>query len=160
MLLSASRLIVIGVEDQILTEYMMTTEGLRSGVNLLFRSLCTAGGVVAPAVAVVAGAQGLSPEGILLGIGAGALGIIGSLRTNFATKELEDKEKARIAETAVLLRNHDLNILVEAAFDRAMIGAAADPSLAPHTALIDSFRREVPEYFRNSDRPTPRSLRL
>ena len=140
----------------------MNTRALRSGYKLLIRTLGTAGGVLAAPVGALAGAlvseAANRPHpleslltGLSIGAFAGVLGMIGNVRSSAAANKLEDKEAAQIADTAVLLHNHDLNLLVGAALDRALELAGMEGALAPHRSLIQRLRGRVLEYFQQLD---------
>src|ERR1700686_4491666 len=124
---------------------MPATNPLLNRAKVLFYGLCTASGVVAPALANAIGGD-LTPEKLALGLGVGVLGMLGSWRMSAEVQEATDKERERLPETDTLLRNHDLNILLIEALKRAIDLAAADSPLHPHKRLIESLPAEIEGY--------------
>ncbi len=126
----------------------------RNGGKILFRSLCTAGGILAPALA----ATEPSLEKIVPLLAAGALGMFGSWRVNLLAQDKADRDRASLSEASVLLRNQDLNRLVTEALKLAIRSAAEEKSLAGHRKLIEKLAGEIPEYFQNLQQAPPDAL--
>ncbi len=113
--------------------------------KVLFYGLATASGVVAPSLTM----GDLTPDKLALGLVAGALGMLGSWRMNTEVQETSEKDRKRLPETEILLRNHDLNILVMEALKRAITGAADEPGLNGHKKLMQSLAAEVQGHFKD-----------
>ena len=88
--------------------------------RLLFRSLCTAGGVIAPALVVSDPTFGT----LLAAAGSGALGLAAGYRGNLAAGEAEERDKARLPDVEALLSNHELSLLAGASLQCAILSAA------------------------------------
>jgi len=130
------------------------TDLWRSGGKVLFRGLCTAGGMLAPALAVT----DPSLPHLILALGAGTLGMLGSWRVNAAMQEAADRDRGRLPETGVLLRNHDLNLLVTEALKRAILLAATDKIFRDRRKLIESLAEAVSGYFQSLEKAPPDAL--
>jgi hypothetical protein len=124
---------------------MPESDFYRTAGKLLFRSLCTAGGILAPALTVTEP----SLPNMAIALGVGTLSMLTSWRVNMETQEAADRDRARLPEAEVLLRNRDLNLLVEAALTRAIQLAGADEGLCEHRKLIECLAAQVPAYFRD-----------
>jgi hypothetical protein len=127
---------------------MPDTNNWRNTAKVLFRGLCTAGGIIAPTLTL----GELTPAKLALGLGAGALTMLGSWRMSTAVQETADKTREHLPETEILLRNHDLNILVVEALKRAFQRAAADPVFQAHNRLIENLASEVEANFESLSR--------
>jgi hypothetical protein len=113
--------------------------------KVLFYGLATASGVIAPSLTL----GDLTPGKLALGLAAGALSMLGSWRMNTEVQEASDKDRKQLPETEILLRNHDLQILVMEALKRAIDGAAAEPGLNAHKKLVQSLAAEVEGHFKS-----------
>ena len=124
---------------------MPDTNQWRNRAKVLFYGLCTASGVIAP---ILTADFGLPLEQKLaLALGSGALTLLGSWRMNTEVQEHADNTRERLPETNVLLRNHDLNILVIEALRRAIQHAAASPVFAAQKKLIEALAAQVEPHF-------------
>src|ERR1039457_881357 len=94
---------------------MTDTNNWRNTAKVLFYGLCTSAGIIAPTLTF----GELTPARLALGLGAGLLTMLGSWRINTEVQEAADKARELLPETEILLRNHDLNILVVEALKRA-----------------------------------------
>ncbi len=116
---------------------------LRNCGQVLFHGLCTASGILAPALAM----GDLTPEKFVLGLGAGVLTVLGSWRMSAEVQQAADTARQQLPETDLLLRNHDLNLLVVEALRRAIEGAAETKGLAAHHKLIRSLAAQIEAHF-------------
>ncbi len=116
---------------------------LRNAAKVLFRGLYTAGGILAPTLTVA----DPSLPGLLAALGAGALGMLGSWRVNVAVRDAAERARQRLPEAGVLLRNHDLRLLVGAALQRSLESAAEGRNDERQRKFIEKLAREVPGYF-------------
>jgi hypothetical protein len=113
--------------------------------KVAFGGLCAVAGVLAPAVA--GGDHGLEKLAVFLA--SGLFGMLGSWSMNALVQRNADKSREQLPETEILLRNHDLNILVREALKRAIEGAADEPGLKTRAKLTQSLAAEVEEHFKN-----------
>src|ERR1039457_2575930 len=132
---------------------MPDTTNWPNPAKVLFYGLCTSAGIIAPTLTL----GDLTPAKLALGLGAGALTMLGSWRMNTEVQEAADKTREHLPETEILLRNHDLKILVVEALKRAFQRAAADPVFRAHRTLIENLASEVEANFESLSR-SPRNL--
>jgi hypothetical protein len=84
--------------------------------------------------------------------------MLGSWRMSAEVQATADKERERLPETEILLRNHDLNILVAEAIKRALHRAAEDAALKPHKKLIENLASEVAPHFNSLEHSSNSAL--
>src|SRR5882724_5803917 len=93
---------------------------LRNSWNILFRGLCAAGGILAPVLAVSEPSLGQ----VAAAVAGGVLATAGGVWASIKAQDKADRDRARLSEASVLLRNHDLNLLVTEALKLTIQWAA------------------------------------
>jgi phenylpyruvate tautomerase PptA (4-oxalocrotonate tautomerase family) len=113
--------------------------------KVLFRDLCTGGGILAPALTVI---DPTLPNLLLAG----------SWRVNVAVQEAEERARQRLPEAVALLRNHDLRLLMAAALELALDSAANGRKDKDQRELIGKLAAAVPGYFHTLGETVPGAL--